>query len=252
MTIPAQVHFCWIGQDFPWAYVFAVLSAAEHGGMRAVILHHTDALEDGPQLQAVRAAPLVELRRIDPHELLSQVGEALGLGARLVTLYAGLGSPVKRADILRAAILFQQGGVYLDLDTVTVASLRPLLHARQFVGSEVIVWPSAVRHSRSPVLWAVHLSLDLVRRLLRIIPRGWRMFRRVERFYCRGLNNAVMGAEPGAALFSDYLRSMPEVPSHRLAGAYALGPHLLAEVVARAQPGEGLRPASACLLSVAP
>jgi mannosyltransferase OCH1-like enzyme len=32
---------------------------------------------------------------------------------------------VQRADVLRAAILYLQGGICLDLDTITVASLRP-------------------------------------------------------------------------------------------------------------------------------
>ena len=40
-------------------------------------------------------------------------------------------------------------------------------------------------------------------------------FRQVERFYYRGVNNAVMGAEPGSPLFERYLRAMltvtPEV-----------------------------------------
>ena len=56
MSIPARVHFCWIGARLPWAYVFAILSAAERGGLSEVILHHTDALEDCAELAALEAA----------------------------------------------------------------------------------------------------------------------------------------------------------------------------------------------------
>jgi glycosyl transferase-like sugar-binding protein len=238
MTIPSQVHFCWIGTSLPWAYVFAILSAAERSGMPTVILHHTDALEDGAELRALANAPGVRLFRIDPLAFLAQVGEGLGLGAGLADLYGRLGSPVMRTDILRAAILYAQGGIYLDLDTVTVAPLCPLLHTAQFVGSELVVWPPIVRNSRSPLVWARHLTLDLLRKAFRLMPHGWKLFRRIERFYFRGLNNAVMGAEANAGLFSDYLRAMLAVPPHRLARAYALGPDLLREVVARYRQGD--------------
>ena len=235
MTIPARVHFCWIGTSLPWAYVFAILSAAERSEMPEIILHHTDTLEEGAELRALLKAPRVRLSRIDPHECLADAGRALEVGDELVALYRGLESPVTRADVLRAAILYRHGGIYLDLDTITTASLLPLLTAAQFVGSEYIVWPLAVRASRSPVVWARHLTLDVMRKVLRRLPSGWKLFRRVEKFYFRGVNNAVMGAEAGSSLLSDYLRGMLAVPASRRAESYALGPDLLQEVVDRYQ-----------------
>ena len=202
--------------------------------MDSVTLHHTDTLESGAALRSLEHEPRVLLSRIDPLGLLREVGGMLGLEDRLAGLYGRLASPVMQSDLLRAAILYRQGGIYLDLDTVTVASLRPLLETGPFVGSEFIVWPRAARHSRSPAVWARHLSLDALRRAsLRAMPRGWKGFRRVERFYVRGLNNAAMGACARAGLFSDYLHAMLAVPPARLSEAYALGPDLLAEVVAR-------------------
>jgi hypothetical protein len=235
MTIPPRVHFCWIGASLPWAYVFAILSAAERSELPEIILHHTDALEDGAGLRALRHASRVQLSRIDPVACLTRAGRALGVGGELVALYRRLDSPVVRTDILRAAILYLQGGVYLDLDTITTASLLPLLDTPQFVGSEFIVWPHFVRVSRSPALWARHLALDLLRKAMRRMPHGWQMFRRVERFYFRGVSNAVMGAEANSRLFSDYLHAMLAVPPERQTQIYALGPDLLQEVVDRYQ-----------------
>lgn len=233
MTIPARVHFCWIGASLPWAYVFAVLSAAERSGLPEIILHHTDALDDGPGLRALMGAPGVRLARIDPLHCLGEAGRMLGVGDTLADLYRRLDRPVLRADVLRAAILFGQGGVYLDLDTITTASLVPLLDARQFVGTEFIVWPHAVRVSRSPAVWARHLGLDLMRKAMRRLPGGWRMFRSVQGLYFRGVNNAVMGAEAGSPLLADYLRGMLALSPGRQAQVYALGPDLLQEVVDR-------------------
>ena len=59
MSIPARVHFCWIGARLPWAYVFAILSAAERSGLPEVLLNHKDALEDCAEKRALTldAAP---------------------------------------------------------------------------------------------------------------------------------------------------------------------------------------------------
>jgi hypothetical protein len=236
MMIPACVHFCWIGIALPWAYVFAILSAAENSGFAIIHLHHTDALEEGPQLRALRTDPRVRLSRIDPPAYLAEVGALLGLGDALVSIYRRLDSAVMRCDILRAAILYLHGGIYLDLDTITVAALHPLLAPPCFVGSEFVVWPRSARASHSPIVWARHLTLDLIRKLLRQTPRGWQMFRTLERFCFRGVNNAVMGAEPKSPLLADYLRSMLTVPASRDVQPCAFGPHLLQDVLQRHRP----------------
>ncbi len=231
LTIPKLAHFCWIGSRLPWAYAFAVLSAAARGGMDEVILHHTDALEDGPVLRALYQTPGIRLSRTDPAACLAPVQAAFGLAEGLTGLYDRLSSPVMRADVLRAAILYSQGGVYLDLDTLTVAPLSPLLGVPQFIGQEYIVWPYWVRSSRSPLVWARHLTLDVMRKAMRRAPQGWRAFRLVQGLYFRGVNNAVMGGVPGAPLFEVYLRAMAALPPARLADPYALGPDLLQAIV---------------------
>lgn len=230
MPIPAKLHFCWIGRRLSWAYVFALLSAAERSGMRDIILHHTDELEDSPEIRALAAAPGITLRRIDPLACLALAAERLGAGDELAALYQSLTSPVLRSDVLRAAILYLEGGIYLDLDTITVAPLVPLLDSAQFVATEIIVWPQRVRKSRSPVLWGRVLALDVMRKAMRRLPDGWRMFRRVEKLYFRGVNNAVLGAMPEAPLLAEYLRAMTRLPAERQQQNYALGPELLQDV----------------------
>src|SRR5581483_7372623 len=151
----------------------------------------------------------------------------------LAAIYRELDQPAIRSDLLRVALLYLHGGVYLDLDTVTTASLLPLLNSSQFVGCERIVWPHFVRSSRSPALWSRSIALDVLRKAMRRAPRGWVMFRRVERLYYRGINNAVMGAEADSPLCGLYLRAMVALPAQRRLQLYALGPDLLQDVVAR-------------------
>ncbi len=241
MAIPARAHFCWIGASLPWAYVFGVLSAAERSGLAEIILHHTDSLDDDARVQALVRRARVRLCRLDPIAYLTTAGQAAGVGDRLVAIYRALENPAARTDVLRAAILYLEGGVYLDLDTVTTASLLPLLDAVQFVGSELVVWPHFVRTSGSPLVWGRALTLDLLRKALRRAPRGWELFRLVERFCWRAVNNAVMGAEANSRLCELYLRAMAAMAamsSERYCGLYALGPDLLQEVVDRFGDGD--------------
>lgn len=238
MSIPRTLHFCWIGPNLAWAHGFALLSAAARGGMDEIILHHTDELADGPVPRALAAAG-VRLERVAPAALLAPVQAALGLGGALAGLYARLPSPVQRADLLRAAILYRQGGVYMDVDTVTVAPLTPLLGTTQFIGAERIVWPHWVRQSRSPLVWAKHVGLDVLRKALRRAPGGWRAFRAVEGWYVPAVNNAVMGGVAQAPLFAAALRAMACLPENVVPGPYALGPDLYQALLA-AGPMPGL------------
>ena len=233
MTIPARAHFCWIGTRLPWACAFAVLSAAKRSELAEIVLHHTDVLDEDAALTALKQTPRVQLSRVDPVAYLTQAGQKLGAGDGLAIIYRRLTNPAARIDVLRAAILYLEGGLYLDMDTITTSSLLPLLDTRQFVGCELIIWPHSARTSRSPASWARSLTLDLIRKLMRRTPHGWKMFRLVENFCYRGINNAVMGAEAISPLFEDYLRAMLTVPPERQGQPYALGPDLLQEAIDR-------------------
>ncbi|MDE1895814.1 MAG: glycosyl transferase [Rhodospirillales bacterium] len=236
MNIPRKLHFCWIGPNLAWAHGFALLSAVTQSGMDEVILHHTDDLADGPVLRALAAAG-VTFSRLSPEALLAPVQAALGVGEALTRLYTRLASPVQRADVLRAAILYTQGGVYMDVDTITIAPLTPLLAVGQFIGAERIVWPHWARASRSPLVWAKHLGLDGLRKMLRLAPGGWRVFRAVEGWYVPAVNNAVMGGEAGAPLFAAALLATAALPEGETPGPYALGPDLYQALLATPQPG---------------
>jgi hypothetical protein len=233
VTIPARAHFCWIGPRLPWACAFAVLSAANRSELPEIVLHHTDVLDEDAVLAALKQTPRVRLSRVDPVAYLLEVGQKLGIEDALTAIYRRLANPAAQSDVLRAAILYREGGLYLDMDTLTTKSLLPLLNTRQFVGCEFIIWPHFARTSRSPALWARSLTLDLIRKMMRRLPHGWRLFRLVEHFCYRGINGAVMGAEAISPLVEDYLRAMLTVPPERQNQPYALGPDLLQEVIDR-------------------
>ncbi|ABI62133.1 Glycosyltransferase [Granulibacter bethesdensis] len=237
MSTPKSLHFCWIGSRLPWAYGIALLSAAAHGEADEVILHHTDELESSQVLDALRAVSSIRVSRIDPQALLQSVGAELGLDDKLWVIYSRVSSPAILSDILRAAILYRDGGIYLDVDTVTIAPFSSLFQLQQFIGVERIVWPYWVKSSRSPFVWGWALALDVMRKAMRVLPEGWRFYRYVEKAYFRGINGAIMGGAPKAPLFEIYLRHMVAMSADKQVKPNALGPDLLQELI-----GQGLIP----------
>jgi hypothetical protein len=225
--IPGRAHFVWLGGKLPFVHVLAAASAASRGGFERVLFHHTDPLEREPHFRALASTPRVEPRVFDPVALVEQAG-----GARLCDCYRDLTEPAARANVLRAAILREQGGVYLDTDTLTLRSFSDL-RARGgfFCGEELLVFPKA----RGP-WWLSRLDpralgRTLARDVCRRLPHGYRHFRHIERFYRRAVNNAVLGAEPRHALIEELIARMQSVPKAERRVRYALGVHLLQRVV---------------------
>lgn len=235
--IPRVAHFIWYGRSLPWVHALAVTSAHQTGGFERVVLHHDDDLSGTPHWSLLTRLPRFEARRIDA----GKTFRASGADARaLEGLLASLPSPAARANVLRAALLAAEGGLYLDLDTVTVADLSGLLAAAGVLcGEERVIYPGWVLRSRSPAVRLRALALGALREALRRAPDGWRAFRRVEAMYPRAVNNAVLGAAPAHEFVHGLLDAMARMPAARRTVRFALGTHLLQEHV-RAYTGADL------------
>ena len=144
------------------------------------------------------------------------------------------GYPAGRSNILRYLILYREGGIYLDFDTLTVKDYRPLLahpgihrrgirlQTRRRPGGRQI----HARHRPLGILFGLSYYLSLwncrflgdssaVNALNRLLMRAWSVDK---------LNNAVLGCEAGNAFFGRALALVPETdPRIR----YALGPILM-------------------------
>lgn len=234
--IPALGHFIWFGRSFPWVNELAVRSALVRGRLERVILHHDGAIPEAA-LDRLRALDGFEARLVDPGASFA-AAEAPELGR----VYAALERPNARANVLRAVLLLAEGGVYLDMDTVTVRPLEPLLSDGAFCGEERVVWPAWVKRSRRPDVLVRALVQDGLRFGCAMSPRGWRLFRRVEGWYPTAVNNAVLGAAPGHPFVRALVDAMIRLPEARRRVPYALGTHLLqTEVATWADPDAPVR-----------
>jgi hypothetical protein len=223
--IPRRAHFIWIGPEFHFLSWAALASARRHGGFDRVTLHHTHDLRGASAWRELQSLD-VELRRIEPLAELAAIG-----GAPLADLFDCLRRPEAQSNLLRVALLKRDGGVYLDLDTLTVASLAPLCaQGGAFCGLERIAFPASLRQSSKPSRWAAAYLRTLMRDGCRRSPSGVRWFRGIERFYPLATNNAILAAEPGHPLLDDLLDRMLRLPLSRRNVRYALGTSLLQEL----------------------
>jgi len=234
--VPDVAHFIWYGASFPWLNALALQSAHDNGALSRVVLHFDGRLDPELLARLQAAMPRLELRAIDSARTFAAVDEgspsgAAALGDRLQILYAALRAPAARANVLRAAILCGEGGVYLDIDTVTIAPLTPLLGGA-FCGSEPIAFPETVMRSRRPDRWARALALHGARLVLRELPRGYRAFRAIEPLFARAANNAVLGAPAQHPFMRALLTGMVDTPAERRLVRFALGTHLLQSTLA--------------------
>jgi hypothetical protein len=226
--IPLRAHFIWLGRELPWVNVLAIRSAAERGGFERVTLHHDEDLSAAPHYAALAAVDRIELRRLDVDALIDGCGD---LAPALKAAYAGLPTPPIRKDLIRLAILHSEGGVYLDLDTVTVRSFEALCaEAQAFCGEERIVFPREVKWSRNPAVLLLAQLRNGLRDVLALLPKGWAVFRALEGLYPRAVNGAVIGSAPRSRFTTRALERITEMPPEQQRRFCGIGPHLLQEL----------------------
>ena len=228
MTIPRTAHFVWFGAAFPWVNALAVRSAAERGGFDRVVLHHDEDLTAHANYRALADIPGVELRRMYVGQMIERCGR---FSTALSPIFERLPAPAMRADLVRLAILYAEGGVYLDIDTVTVRSLRDLCaEAEAFCGEERIVFPASVRRSWNPGVRLMAVLRNGVREALVYVPDGWSAFRAVERFYPSAANNAVLASAPAGRFITRALARLCELPPEVQTRRCGIGPHLVQDI----------------------
>ncbi len=231
--IPHHFHLIWIGRRFPFVNRLAVESLRQSNPGARITIHYEDP-PDNAEWRAVGAR--AELRPLDLPALLGSLPASM---SAVVPVLEGIsaGYPAGRSNILRYLILYKEGGVYLDFDTLTVRDYRPLLGLPGFLGEEAVfrcdddrvsgrLRPEIVPYGALFGL-SYYLSYGNCRwlgdsapgnALNRLLMRGWSALK---------LNNAVLGGTAGNDFFG---RALALVPRTDPKVKYALGPILMNRV----------------------
>ncbi len=139
-----------------------------------------------------------------------------------------------RSNILRYLILYREGGIYVDFDTITLQNYSPLLSHRGFIGEEAVFRYDDDRVSGKFQLGILHtglffglsyyLSLWNCRFLKdsALINAANRLFMKI--WSDKKLNNAILGCE---ALHPFFAKAIALIPETNPGIKYALGPILM-------------------------
>ena len=231
--IPNRYHFIWFGREFPLTHALAIRSVAATCSPDSILLHASDDLSGQPDFdQLVAEVPAFSVQRIDIGALLEEPD--LPAPSRLRKVWDQLMGQrrwAQLADLLRHLVLYRQGGVYLDLDTLTLRDVRPLLETPGFCGRERILVDAAVHRRGSPWRYFRTVPLDLARWICSRTESGIRNFARIAQLYRAAINNAVLALPARHALALEALRRIPDLISNLERRRPALGPDLLQDLI---------------------
>lgn len=240
---PRHAHFLWTGGGFSLAHRLAIESLLlTNPGWRAT-LHLIDEYARTAELERVRADPRVAVRERSAREVLQEVQHVPELAAgALWATYQRI--PAKaasaRSNLVRYAILWLEGGVYLDLDVLVLRSLEPLLDPPATLGTELVWRADAARVAGERSWWMVPPTLAFAAAIALCRTEGAlrvrapaSLHRGLERWWSEAQpNNAVIAAVSQARFLGELLARAPHVDA---TVRFRLGPTLVTEA-ARAHP----------------
>ena len=237
MGVPNRYLLVWMGRTFPYHCRLAVESIATADPSATIEIHVLGDVPTGEDFAEVASMGSVAIHAIELDRLFSTLPNAAELRTAFDEIPSYAASA--RSNLLRYALLYERGGVYVDFDVIVRRPLHGLGNGAAFVGEER-VW----RHDRARVEGRRHLGMaittvvwafvwTMVRADCRWFAGRLRLSRRLERlaplWSTDQPNNAILGAPPYSpfvgALLGHALSASPSV-------RYALGPSLVADVVA--------------------
>jgi Glycosyltransferase sugar-binding region containing DXD motif len=232
-VIPNRFHFVWFGREFPLTHALAIRSVAATCAPEAIVLHATDDLSGQPDFDPlVGDLPAFSVRRIDIAALLDEPN--LPDPGRLRQIWDQLIGARRWAalsDVLRYLVLYREGGIYLDLDTLTVRDLRPLLSEPGFCGRERILVDAAVHRRGSPLRYLRTVPLDVARWVCSRTERGIGRFARIAALYPAAINGAVLALPPLHPVAREALRRVPDLVPELERRRPVIGPDLLQDLI---------------------
>jgi hypothetical protein len=239
--IERDFFYLWSGRRFPFLNVEAVASLRRAEPESPITVYFVDERPLDQNVEILAAIPGVSMEIIDAYELFDRLpSELVGVSSAYSQLPSDALSA--RSNLLRYALLFLRGGIYLDFDTLVTADFDSVPTHGAFVGVE-FVWSGDQRHvagDRSVLLaprtWAWALSWCLRRVDSLFLAGRAQMCRRLDRFdtlwRATQANNAVIGSCVGSEFLRELLKASTSASTTI---RYETGPHLVDRVL-RARP----------------
>lgn len=243
--------YVWSGEDFPYVNVLSVLLVRRHHPQSEICVYVVGKRPVTYWFGLLERIPEVRVHFISGEDVLQELPAELS-GVRNTYEKLSPNAYSARSNILRYALLYLHGGIYLDFDVLVIRPFIELAELEVFAGREM-VWADDEARLRGRqsiflaprnILWAVShalmwLDAHLFRGHLRIaalLSPTFGMWSRLQ------MNNAVIGAAPHSDFVEQLLVNAVDA---EVGIRYATGPTLI-EFVSnmRAARFESLPPSS--------
>ena len=234
--IPNRFVLLWTGREFPLYCRLAVESLLQIDDRCEVEIHlFGQEPVAAPHFWPLQVRDRVSFLRTSPEAAFDATGD---LAAPLKALYSRIPASARSAqsNLLRYAILYDRGGIYLDFDILALRDFRHLLHHPAFVGEEQVWKVDEARVEGRREAWMAGPTLSYLAAYA--INRSWslaggrslagtKLVRALDALWSGpNLNNAVIGAEPRSAFVRRLLvAALDASPTRR----FALGPTLISD-----------------------
>jgi len=219
--IPNRVFFIWFGNKLPWAVGLAILSVKRVQNPEEIFLY-VDSEISGDGYDLIKGIPNLVLKKIDS-SLFSDLNDK-GL---IWQLFQKFQKPALKSDLLRFALVYKYGGVYLDTDIIAVKPWNDLLKYKGFCGLEAVAFPGDLYTSSNPFRYLFAGILYLWRLLCAYLPRGWQIFKPTERFFRYSANGAILGSEAKNEIIEDFFAKISELKEKDFSVPACIGPHIV-------------------------
>jgi hypothetical protein len=242
--------YIWSGSNFPYVNVLSVVSTLKSHPNAQIIVYFVGETPKSEWSELLENIPQVSIVHTSPDEIFAQLPEHL---EKVAEVFHALSPNALSAqsNILRYALLYPFGGVYLDFDVLVLRPLDELLNCEAFVGEELVWADNESRlHGQTNIylaprniLWAVThclmwLDSHVTKGRLRIAELLQPTFRHWSRNKC---NNAVIGASQRSEFIEELLLG---VFTASTTIRYATGPTLIDKVVCRQSSNVDRRPST--------
>ena len=225
--VPNKVYFIWFGNKLPLSTGLAILSAKQVQKPEETILYiESDGGEmSGEGYDLIKDEPGITLKKID-----NSIFDNLGDNGVCSHLYKALKKPVSKTNLLRYALLYKYGGVYLDTDIIAVKPWDDLLKHKGFCGLEPVAFPQKLFASKNPLFYLFAWVRFLWRLLCVYLPHGEQIFRPTERLFSLCANGAILGSEPKNEFFERAFAEINKMDEKEQLKHYRLGTHIMQKV----------------------
>lgn len=225
--------YVWSGENFPFVNLLSVVSVMRCHPNSRIEIFVINREPDSKWFKVLDSFANVHIEIVSPDDIFSHLPSNLHYVSESFR-HLPENALSAKSNLLRYALLYLRGGIYLDFDVLILRSMDELMSKYSFVGEEM-VWASDVKRltsswilylSPANILWAVsHGAMWIDSQLFGGRFRTADRLKSSFKFWATyQLNNAVMGSTPRSDFLFEILKGVADA---NLDIRYSTGPTLV-------------------------